>query len=53
MANSRQNSLNTDKTKIILFRAPRKPLTRKMNFRISGQRIKVKNLCKIPRDNNR
>ena len=46
MANSKQNSLNTDKTKIILFRAPRKPLTRKMNFRISGQRIKVKTCAK-------
>ena len=34
------------KTKIVLFRAPRKPLTRKMNFRISGQRIKVKTCAK-------
>ena len=30
------------KTKIVLFRTPQKPLTRKMNFRISEQRIKVK-----------
>ena len=39
-------ALNTDKTKILLFRAPRKPLTRKMNFRISGQRIKAKTCAK-------
>ena len=28
-------ALNTGKTKILLFRAPRKPFTRKMNVRIS------------------
>ena len=39
-------ALNTDKTRTVLFRAPRKPLTRKMNFRISGQRIKVKTCAK-------
>ena len=39
-------SLNTDETKIVLFRAQRKPLNRKMNFRISGQRIKVKTCAK-------
>ena len=39
-------ALNTDKTKIVLFKVPRKPLTRKMNFRISGQRIKVKTQAK-------
>ena len=36
-------ALNTDKSKIVLFRAPQKPLTRKMNFRISGK-DKSKNL---------
>ena len=39
-------SLNTDKTRTVLFRAPQKHLTRKMNFRISGQRIKVKTCAK-------
>ena len=39
-------ALNTDKTRTVLFRAPRKHLTRKMNFRISGQRIKVKTCAK-------
>ena len=39
-------ALNTDKTKIVLFRAPRKPLTTKMNLRISGQKIKVKTCAK-------
>ena len=39
-------ALNTDKTKIVLFGTPQKPLTRKMNFRISGQRIKVKTCAK-------
>ena len=29
-------ALNTDKTKIVLFRTASKPLTRKMNFRIGG-----------------
>ena len=34
-------ALNTDKTKIVLFRAPWKPWTRKMNFKISRQMIEV------------
>ena len=34
------------KTKIVLFRTTRKPLTRKMNFRIIRQRIKVKTYAK-------
>ena len=41
-------ALNTNKTEIIMFRTPRKALTRKMNFRVSGQKIvpkqSVKNL---------
>ena len=39
-------ALYTDKTRTVLFRAARKHLTRKMNFRISGQRIKVKTCAK-------
>ena len=31
---------------IVLFRSPRKNITRKMNFRISGQKIKTKNNAK-------
>ena len=34
-------ALNTDKTKIVLFRATQKPLTRKMIFKISRQMIEV------------
>ena len=39
-------ALNTNKTKIVLFRSPRKIVTRKMNFRISGQKIKIKHSAK-------
>ena len=39
-------ALNTSKTEIVLFRTPRKPITRKMNFRISGQKIKPKSSAK-------
>ena len=39
-------ALNTTKTEIVLFRTPRKPITRKMNFRISGQKIKLKSSAK-------
>ena len=40
-------ALYNDKTKILLFRAPQKPeKNRKMNIRISGQRIKVKTCAK-------
>ena len=38
-------ALNT-KTKIVIFRTPRKTITRKMNFRISGQRIQPKSSAK-------
>ena len=34
------------KTKIAIFRTPRKTITRKMNFRISGQRIQPKSSAK-------
>ena len=34
-------SLNVDKTEIIIFRPKRKTITRKMNFRISGQKINI------------
>ena len=39
-------ALNTNKTEIVLFRSPRKIVTRKMNFGISGQKIKIKNNAK-------
>ena len=39
-------ALNTTKTEIVLFRTPRKPITRKMNFRSSGQKIKLKSSAK-------
>ena len=39
-------SLNTNKTEIVLFKSPRKIITRKMNFRISGQKIETKNYAK-------
>ena len=39
-------ALNTNKMEIVLFRSPRKIVTRKMNFGISGQKIKIKNNAK-------
>ena len=39
-------ALNTNKTEIVLFRTPRKRITRKMNFRISGQNIELKSSAK-------
>ena len=39
-------AVNT-KTKIVIFRTPRKTLTRKMNFRISGQRIQPTSHIKL------
>ena len=38
-------ALNT-KTKMVIFRTPRKTITRKMNFRISGQRIQTTSSAK-------
>ena len=35
-------ALNTNKTEIVLFRSPRKTVTRKMNFRISWQKNRTK-----------
>ena len=34
-------SLNTSKTEIVLFRSKRKTITKKLNFRISGQNIPI------------
>jgi len=31
--------LNTNKTELVLFKSKRKLITKKLNFRISGQRI--------------
>ena len=39
-------ALNTNKTETVLFRTPRKQITRKMNFRISGQKIELKSTAK-------
>ena len=39
-------ALNTNKTEIVLFRTPRKRITRKINFRISGQKIELKSSVK-------
>ena len=39
-------TLDTDKTKIIMFRTPRKALTRKMNFIVSGLKIVPKRSVK-------
>ena len=38
-------ALNT-KTKIVIFRTPRKTITRKMNFKMNGQRIQPKSSAK-------
>ena len=38
--------LNAKKTEIVLFRSPRKIVTRKMNFRISGQKLQTKSSAK-------
>ena len=39
-------ALNSNKTKIIMFRTPRKASTRKINFRISEQKIVPKRSVK-------
>ena len=39
-------ALNSNKTKIIMFRTPRKALTRRINFRISEQKIVPKSCVK-------
>ena len=41
-----RTALNTSKTEIVLFRTLQKPITRKMNFRISSQKIKPKSSAK-------
>ena len=44
MVKGKQNSLNSDKTELILFRSKNKKITKNMNFRISGQKINI--ICK-------
>ena len=39
-------SLNVNKTYIVIFRSPRKQITKKMNFRLSGQKIRQKTCTK-------
>lgn len=39
-------SLNTSKTEIIIFRSKRKTITKKLNFRISGQKIPISKTVK-------
>ena len=39
-------ALNTTKTEIVLFKSPKKLISRKLNFRISGQKIKMKHSAK-------
>ena len=39
-------ALNTSKTEIVIFRTPNQVITRKMNFRISGQKIEIKKHAK-------
>ena len=41
--------VNAKKTEIVLFRSPRKIVTRKMNFQISGQKIQTKSSAKYLR----
>ena len=39
-------ALNVNKTDIVIFRSPRKQITKKMNFRLSGQKIRQKSCTK-------
>ena len=39
-------ALNASKTKVVIFRSPKKNMTRKLNFRISGQKINIKHSAK-------
>ena len=39
-------ALNVNKTDIVIFRSPRKQITKKMNFRLSGQKIRQKTCTK-------
>ena len=41
LCGSEQISLNASKTEIVLFRSKRKTITKKLNFRISGQKIPI------------
>ena len=39
-------ALNVNKTDIVIFRSPRKQITKKMNFHLSGQKIRQKTCIK-------
>ena len=39
-------ALNVKKTNIVIFRSPRKQITKKMNFHMSGQKIRQKTCTK-------
>ena len=39
-------ALNVNKTDIVIFRSPRKQITKKMNFHLSGQKIRQKTCVK-------
>ena len=39
-------ALNVNKTDIVIFRSPRKQITKKMNFHLSGQKIRQKTCTK-------
>ena len=39
-------ALNVNKTDIVIFRSPRKQITKKMNFCLSGQKIRQKTCTK-------
>ena len=41
MAKSYKILLNADKTELVLFRSKNRKITKNMNFRISGQKIKM------------
>ena len=41
MVQGLKSSLNSGKTELILFRCKNKNITKKMNFRISGQKINI------------
>ena len=44
--NNNKIALNVNKTDIVIFRSPRKQITKKMNFCLSGQKIRHKNCTK-------
>ena len=42
MVSGKKIALNVNKTDIVIFCSPRKQITKKMNFRLSGQKIRQK-----------